>query len=46
MCYELTDQEWAAIKPMLQDKPRGDNRPILNDNFFWGVELGCTWRGA
>jgi hypothetical protein len=21
--YELTDDEWAAIRPMLPDKPRG-----------------------
>jgi hypothetical protein len=23
MRYELTDREWAAIKPMLPNKPRG-----------------------
>jgi transposase len=23
MRYELTDYEWAAIKPMLPNKPRG-----------------------
>jgi transposase len=23
MRYELTDHEWAAIKPMLPNKPRG-----------------------
>ena len=23
MPYELTDHEWAAIKPMLPNKPRG-----------------------
>lgn len=23
MRYELTDEEWAAIKPMLPNKPRG-----------------------
>jgi transposase len=23
MRYELTDDEWAAIKPMLPNKPRG-----------------------
>jgi transposase len=23
MRYELTDQEWSAIKPMLPNKPRG-----------------------
>ena len=34
MRYELTDFEWAAIKPMLPNKPRGvprvDDRRILN----------------
>jgi len=24
MCYELTDYECAAIKPMLPNKPRGE----------------------
>jgi transposase len=23
MCYELTDNEWTAIRPMLPNKPRG-----------------------
>jgi transposase len=23
MRYELSDEEWAAIKPMLPNKPRG-----------------------
>jgi transposase len=23
MRYELTDHEWAAIRPLLPDKPRG-----------------------
>jgi transposase len=27
--YELTDDEWAAIKPMLPKKPRGI--PRVND---------------
>ena len=26
MRYELTDDEWAAIKPMLPNKPCGDRR--------------------
>jgi transposase len=26
MRYELSDYEWAAIKPMLQNKPRGGRR--------------------
>jgi transposase len=27
MRYELADEEWAAIKPMLPNKPRGVPRP-------------------
>ena len=34
MRYELTDHEWAAIKPMLPSKPRGvarvNDRRVLN----------------
>ena len=29
MRYELTDNEWSAIKPMLPNKPRGV--PRVND---------------
>jgi transposase len=29
MRYDLTDYEWAAIKPMLPNKPRGV--PRVND---------------
>jgi transposase len=29
MRYELNDREWAAIKPMLPNKPRGV--PRVND---------------
>jgi transposase len=29
MRYELNDHEWAAIKPMLPNKPRGV--PRVND---------------
>jgi transposase len=29
MRYELTDHEWAAIRPMLPNKPRGV--PRVND---------------
>jgi transposase len=25
MRYELTDEEWTAIKPMLPNKPRGSS---------------------
>jgi hypothetical protein len=44
MRYELHDHEWAAIKPMLPNKPRGvprvNDRRVLN-----GIFLGSTiWR--
>jgi transposase len=38
MRYELTDCEWAAIKPFLPNKPRGiprvNDRRVLN-GIFW-----------
>ena len=38
MRYELTDDEWAAIRPMLPSKARGvprvDDRRVLN-GIFW-----------
>lgn len=38
MRYELNDHEWAAIKPMLPNKPRGvprvNDRRVLN-GIFW-----------
>ena len=38
MRHELTDYEWAAIKPMLPNKPRGvprvNDRRVLNGIFF------------
>jgi transposase len=38
MRYELTDEEWTAIKPMLPNKPRGvprvNDRRVLNA-IFW-----------
>jgi len=38
MRYELTDHEWAAIKPFLPNKPRGvprvNDRRVLN-GIFW-----------
>ena len=40
MCYELTDHEWTAIRPMLPNKPRGaprvNDRRVLN-----GGEPAC-----
>jgi transposase len=38
MRYELTNYEWAAIKPFLPNKPRGvprvNDRRVL-DGIFW-----------
>jgi hypothetical protein len=45
MRYELTDYEWAAIRPMLPNKPRGvprvNDRRVLN-GIFWVLPV----RGA
>ena len=47
MRYELSDQEWAAIKPMLPNKSRGvprvDDRRVLN-GIFWVLRSGAPWR--
>jgi transposase len=47
MRYELTDGEWAAIKPMLPNKPRGvprvNDRRVLN-GIFWVLRSGAPWR--
>jgi len=47
MRYELNDYEWAAIRPMLPNKPRGvprvDNRRVLN-GIFWVLRSGAPWR--
>ena len=47
MRYELTDHEWAAIKPMLPNKPRGvarvNDRRVLN-GIFWVLRSGASWR--
>jgi transposase len=43
MRYQLTDHEWAAIKPMLPNKPRGvarvNDRRVLN-GIFWVLRPG------
>jgi transposase len=45
--FDLTDQEWALIKPLLPNKPRGvarvDDRRVLNGIFFV-LRTGCPWR--
>src|SRR5258705_5626295 len=47
MRHELTDHEWAVIKPMLPDKPRGvprvNDRRVLN-GIFWVLRSGAPWR--
>jgi transposase len=47
MRYELTNYEWAAIKPMLPNKPRGiprvNDRRVLN-GIFWVLRAGAPWR--
>ena len=47
MRYELADKEWAAIKPMLPNKPRGvprvNDRRVLN-GIFWVLRSGAPWR--
>jgi transposase len=47
MRCELTDREWAAIKPMLPNKPRGvprvNDRRVLN-GIFWVLRSGAPWR--
>jgi len=47
MRYELTDYEWAAIKPFRPNKPRGvprvNDRRVLN-RIFWVLRSGAPWR--
>ena len=47
MRYELTDYEWAAIRPMLPNKPRGvrrvDDRRVLN-GICLVLRSGAPWR--
>jgi transposase len=46
MRYELADFEWAAIKPMLPNKPRGvprvNDRRVLS-GIFWVLRSGAPW---
>ena len=44
--YELTDQEWSIILPLLPNKPRGvarvDDRRVLN-GILWRFRTGSPW---
>jgi transposase len=41
--FDLSDQEWAVIAPLLPNKPRGvprqDDRRVLN-GIFWTLRTG------
>ena len=45
--FDLSDQEWATIAPLLPNKPRGvprsDDRRVLN-GIFWTLRTGSPWR--
>jgi transposase len=47
MRYQLSDDEWATIRPMLPNKARGvprvDDRRVLN-GIFWVLRSGVPWR--
>jgi hypothetical protein len=47
MRYELTEYEWAAIRPFFPNKPRGvprvNDRRVLN-GIFWVLRSGAPWR--
>jgi transposase len=47
MRYELSDDEWATIRPMLPNKARGvprvDDRRVLN-GIVWVLRSGAPWR--
>jgi transposase len=47
MRYELSDAEWATIRPTLPNKTRGvprvDDRRVLN-GIFWVRRSGAPWR--
>jgi transposase len=46
MRHEFTDHEWAAIKPMLPNKPRGVQceRPPCPERHLLGLAIGAPWR--
>jgi transposase len=40
--YELTDFEWSIIAPLLPNKPRADDRKVLN-GICWRLRTGSPW---
>lgn len=47
MRYELSDDEWTVIRPMLPNKSRGvprvNDRRVLN-GIYWVLRSGAPWR--
>src|SRR5580693_5059805 len=45
--FDLSDAEWALIRPLLPNKPRGvsrvNDRRVLN-GIFWVLRTGAPWR--
>ncbi len=45
--FELSDTEWALIRPLLPNKPRGvarvNDRRVLN-GIFYVLRTGSPWR--
>jgi transposase len=45
--FDLSDDEWAVIMPLLPNKPRGvprvDDRRVLN-GIFYVLRTGAPWR--
>ena len=44
MRYELSDDEWAAMKQMLPNKPRAVPRSCVLNGIFWVLRSGAPWR--
>jgi transposase len=44
--FELTDDEWLVIEPLLPNKPRGvprvDDRRVIN-GILWRFRTGSPW---
>lgn len=40
--FELSDCEWSIIEPLLPNKPRVDDRRVLN-GIYWRLRTGSPW---